>query len=155
MSFLSLQVFTSDVNQPPGPLVKAVRMDEAGLSYDEPTTASLNHSIHQQPLARVESATKQKPVTRSQLRPPPSEQSESDSEPLVRTLNTDRLKTILRGYGQYPEKYRLFIWRSLLQLPENHAAYASLADRGTHDAYIMLHKQYPIKSRKLLRVLQR
>ncbi|XP_062521814.1 TBC1 domain family member 31-like isoform X2 [Corticium candelabrum] len=155
VNMYSLQVFTSDVNQPPGPLVKAVRMDEAGLSYDEPTTASLNHSIHQQPLARVESATKQKPVTRSQLRPPPSEQSESDSEPLVRTLNTDRLKTILRGYGQYPEKYRLFIWRSLLQLPENHAAYASLADRGTHDAYIMLHKQYPIKSRKLLRVLQR
>ena len=130
-------------------------MDEAGTSYDEPTAASLERSIHRQPLARVESAKKQRPVKRPRVRPPVSEESETESKPLCQTLNTDRLKTILRGYGQYPEKYRLFIWRSLLQLPENHACYASLRDRGTHDAYMRLHEQYPIKSRKLLRVLQR
>jgi hypothetical protein len=50
---------------------------------------------------------------------------------------------------------RLFIWRSMLQLPENHAAYAALVDKGTHPAFSLLHEQYPIKSRKLLRVLQR
>lgn len=50
---------------------------------------------------------------------------------------------------------RTFIWRQLLQLPENHAAYSSLLDKGTHSAYAALHKDYPIKSRKLLRVLQR
>ncbi len=51
--------------------------------------------------------------------------------------------------------FRMFIWRSLLRLPENHAAYAALVDKGTHPAYDKLHEKYPIKSRKLLRVLQR
>lgn len=50
---------------------------------------------------------------------------------------------------------RMFIWRSLLKLPENHAAYSSLVDKGTHTAFARLHEEYPIKSRKLLRVLQR
>lgn len=49
----------------------------------------------------------------------------------------------------------MFIWRSLLQLPENHTSFSSLVDKGTHVAYINLQKKYPIKSRKLLRVLQR
>ena len=51
--------------------------------------------------------------------------------------------------------FRLFIWRSILRLPENHAAYAALVDKGTHPAHALLHEHYPIKSRKLLRVLQR
>lgn len=50
---------------------------------------------------------------------------------------------------------RMFIWRSLLNLPENHAAYSSLVDKGTHSAFVRIHEEYPIKSRKLLRVLQR
>ncbi len=49
----------------------------------------------------------------------------------------------------------MFIWRSLLRLPENHEAYAALVDKGTHPAYKHLHERFPIKSRKLLRVLQR
>ena len=49
----------------------------------------------------------------------------------------------------------MFIWRSLLNLPENHAAYSSLVDKGTHNAFVRIHEEYPIKSRKLLRVLQR
>ncbi|XP_057291272.1 TBC1 domain family member 31-like isoform X2 [Hydractinia symbiolongicarpus] len=70
-------------------------------------------------------------------------------------INTKRLKAILKGYGEYPEKYRLFIWRSILQLPENHVAFSVLVDKGTHNAFAILHEKYPIKSRKLLRVLQR
>lgn len=70
-------------------------------------------------------------------------------------LNKGKLMSILKGYGEYPTKYRMFIWRCLLELPENHAAYSSLLDRGTHPSYLTLHKKYPIKSRKLLRVLQR
>ena len=50
---------------------------------------------------------------------------------------------------------RMFIWRSLLKLPENHSAFSSLVDKGTHNAFARLHEEYPIKSRKLLRVLQR
>uniref|UniRef100_A0A5F9DNN7 TBC1 domain family member 31 n=1 Tax=Oryctolagus cuniculus TaxID=9986 RepID=A0A5F9DNN7_RABIT len=70
-------------------------------------------------------------------------------------LNKKRLQILLKGYGEYPTKYRMFIWRSLLQLPENHTAFSSLLDKGTHVAFLNLQKKYPIKSRKLLRVLQR
>jgi len=49
----------------------------------------------------------------------------------------------------------MFVWRSLLQLPENHLAFSSLIDKGTHSAFVNIQKEYPIKSRKLLRVLQR
>lgn len=50
---------------------------------------------------------------------------------------------------------RMFVWRSLLCLPENHAAYSSLTDKGLHSAYVTLHDKYPIKSQKLQRGLQR
>lgn len=50
---------------------------------------------------------------------------------------------------------RMFVWRSLLCLPENHAAYSSLTDKGLHSAYLTLHDKYPIKSHKLQRGLQR
>ena len=51
--------------------------------------------------------------------------------------------------------HRMFIWRKILCLPENHAAYGALVDKGVHSAYDNLHKAYPIKSSKLLRILQR
>ena len=95
-------------------------------------------------------------------------------------LDVEKLKSILKGFGEYPAKYRsvtafslydimdkpahlpplfaltrTFIWRNLLQLPENHVAYSALLDKGTHPAFANLHQTYPIKSRKLLRVLQR
>ncbi|XP_072323027.1 TBC1 domain family member 31 isoform X4 [Scyliorhinus torazame] len=70
-------------------------------------------------------------------------------------LNKKRLQALLKEFGEYPEKYRMFIWRSLLQLPENHAAFSSLTDKGTHAGYLGIHEKYPIKSRKLLRILQR
>ena len=80
---------------------------------------------------------------------------DSPEGPDTPQLNKDKLLSILKGYGEYPAKYRMFIWRCLLGLPDNHAAYSSLLDRGTHPSYVSLHKKYPIKSRKLLRVLQR
>uniref|UniRef100_A0A2K5PQP4 TBC1 domain family member 31 n=1 Tax=Cebus imitator TaxID=2715852 RepID=A0A2K5PQP4_CEBIM len=80
---------------------------------------------------------------------------ESKKNELPDGLNKKRLQILLKGYGEYPTKYRMFIWRSLLQLPENHTAFSSLIDKGTHVAFLNLQKKYPIKSRKLLRVLQR
>lgn len=50
---------------------------------------------------------------------------------------------------------RMFVWRSLLRLPENHAAFSSLTDKGLHSAYLSIQERYPIKSHKLQRGLQR
>ena len=71
------------------------------------------------------------------------------------SLDKMKLLSVLKGYGEYPEKYRMFIWRCMLELPENYGAYSGLLEKGTHPSFLTLHKQYPIKSRKLLRVLQR
>uniref|UniRef100_A0A8C3JTH1 TBC1 domain family member 31 n=1 Tax=Calidris pygmaea TaxID=425635 RepID=A0A8C3JTH1_9CHAR len=70
-------------------------------------------------------------------------------------LNKKRLRALLKGFGEYPAKYRMFVWRSLLQLPENYLAFSSLIDKGTHSAFVNIQNEYPIKSQKLLRVLQR
>ena len=70
-------------------------------------------------------------------------------------MDKEKLLSVLVGYGEYPAKYRMFIWRCLLELPENHSAYSSLLEKGTHPSYTSLHQEYPMKSRKLLRVLQR
>ncbi|KAG9328169.1 hypothetical protein JZ751_016159 [Albula glossodonta] len=50
---------------------------------------------------------------------------------------------------------RMFVWRSLLHLPENHSAFSSLTAKGVHSAFLTLHQRYPIKSQKLHRGLQR
>nr|XP_061789654.1 TBC1 domain family member 31-like [Nerophis lumbriciformis] len=70
-------------------------------------------------------------------------------------LNKTRLVSILKTYGEYPAKYRTFVWRSLLCVPDNYGAYSSLIDKGLHSAYLSLHEKYPIKSQKLQRGLQR
>ena len=54
-----------------------------------------------------------------------------------------------------PLPHRMFVWRSLLQLPENHAAFNSLVQKGVHPACLTLQDRYPIKSQKLQRGLQR
>ncbi|CAL8289028.1 unnamed protein product [Merluccius merluccius] len=90
------------------------------------------------------------------LRPPAADSLIEDKEnELPAGLNKKRLVALLQAFGEYPAKYRMFVWRSLLCLPENHAAYSSLTDKGLHPAYLTLHDKYPIKSHKLQRGLQR
>ena len=74
-------------------------------------------------------------------------------------LNNDqiysKLVQILKCYGEYPARYRMFIWKLLLKLPENYESYGSLIEKGVHPAFIDLHKKYPIKSQKCNRLLER
>uniref|UniRef100_A0AAY4CJ41 TBC1 domain family member 31 n=1 Tax=Denticeps clupeoides TaxID=299321 RepID=A0AAY4CJ41_9TELE len=70
-------------------------------------------------------------------------------------LSKKRLQKVLKAFGEYPSKYRMFVWRSLLCLPENHCAFSSLMQKGVHPAFVTLHERYPIKSPKLQRGLQR
>ncbi len=74
-------------------------------------------------------------------------------------LNNDqiysKLVKILKCYGEYPTRYRMFIWKLLLKLPENYESYGALIEKGIHPAYVDLHKKYPIKSQKCNRLLER
>uniref|UniRef100_A0AAR2K4F4 TBC1 domain family member 31 n=1 Tax=Pygocentrus nattereri TaxID=42514 RepID=A0AAR2K4F4_PYGNA len=94
-------------------------------------------------------------IQTKRLRTPAVSALEDKENDMPDALNKKRLRTLLRTFGEYPEKYRMFIWRSLLQLPENHAAFSSLTDKGVHSAYLCLHERYPIKSHRLQRGLQR
>jgi len=51
--------------------------------------------------------------------------------------------------GEYPEKYRPFIWRYLLGLPTNKYAYDKLVKQGPHTSWKTISKTYPLKSKKL------
>jgi WD40 repeat protein len=74
-------------------------------------------------------------------------------------LNNDqihgKLIGILKCYNEYPARYRMFIWKMLLKLPENYESYAAFIERGTHPAYMDLNKKYPLKSQKCIRLLER
>ncbi|CAL8336982.1 unnamed protein product [Gadus morhua 'NCC'] len=146
----SVHSLSQDLNKPPALRTTVVSCCEEGDSTSHLTV-------------KVRSEVKQRPVKTSGRRPrakahrPPAVDSLTDDKEneLPAGLNKKRLVALLQAFGEYPAKYRMFVWRSLLCLPENHGAYSSLTDKGLHGAYLSLHNKYPIKSHKLQRGLQR
>lgn len=147
INIYSVQSLTEELHQPPNSQVVAV----TGKAAE--TTA---------PKVKVRSGTVHKTTQSSGRRTKakslkPNEMSAADDKEneLPAGLNRKRLVALLKAFGEYPAKYRMFVWRSLLFLPENYAAYSSLTDKGVHTACLALHDKYPLKSQKLQRGLQR
>uniref|UniRef100_A0A8C9T8L9 TBC1 domain family member 31 n=1 Tax=Scleropages formosus TaxID=113540 RepID=A0A8C9T8L9_SCLFO len=132
LNVYSVQALTQHVNKPPAPLVKVVTESDRTAKV----RSAAGRAFHQQ-MIKHHSLT-------CML------QNELPDE-----LNKKRLQKLLKTFGEYPAKYRMFIWRSLLQLPENFSAFSSLTDKGRHAAFVTLHQRYPIKSQRLQRGLQR
>ncbi|XP_055482650.1 TBC1 domain family member 31 [Psammomys obesus] len=147
LNVYSVQALTQEINKPPPPLFKVIE--------DLPSSSS-NLKMKIMPGRVQQSARcKESKIQTRILKQDLTSNLENKENKLSEGLSRKRLQILLKGYGEYPTKYRMFIWRSLLQLPENHATFSSLMDKGTHVAYLNLQRKYPIKSRKLLRVLQR
>lgn len=70
-------------------------------------------------------------------------------------MDSARLRRILMQYGEYPDKFRSVIWRSLLNTPKNKVAYAALVDKGIHPTYKDIEKQFTIHSSVTLKNLKR
>lgn len=70
-------------------------------------------------------------------------------------MDSARLRRILMQYGEYPDKFRSIIWRSLLNTPKNRDAYSSLVDKGIHPVYKDIEKQFTIHSSATLKSLKR
>ncbi|CAH2218648.1 TBC1 domain family member 31 [Pararge aegeria] len=70
-------------------------------------------------------------------------------------MDSARLRRILMQYGEYPDKFRSIIWRSLLVTPRNKKAYSALLERGIHPAYKGIEKQFTIHSSITLKNLKR
>ncbi|KAM5136864.1 TBC1 domain family member 31 isoform 1-T1 [Callospermophilus lateralis] len=150
LNIYSVQALTQEINKPPPPLVKVIE----DLPKNKLNASDVKMMV---PSGRIQRPTKSRDskIQTRILKQDLTGTFENKENELSDGLNKKRLQILLKGYGEYPTKYRMFIWRALLQLPENHTAFSSLIDKGIHEAFINLQKQYPIKSRKLLRVLQR
>lgn len=70
-------------------------------------------------------------------------------------MDSVRLRRILMQYGEYPDKFRAIIWRSLLDTPRNKVAYSALIDKGIHPVYKDIEKQFTIHSSITLKNLKR
>ncbi|XP_067146300.1 TBC1 domain family member 31 isoform X3 [Apteryx mantelli] len=150
LNLYSVQALTQEVNKPPPPLFKVVEdWSKCKLGANK-----LKVRVTSGRSERPWKSRGSKIQTRS-LKPQVNTSLENKENELPGGLNKKRLQALLKGFGEYPAKYRMFVWRSLLQLPENHLAFSSLIDKGTHSAFVHIQNEYPIKSRKLLRVLQR
>ncbi|XP_074842810.1 TBC1 domain family member 31 isoform X2 [Carettochelys insculpta] len=150
LSIYSVQALTQEVNKPPPPLVKVVE----DLSKSKLGASNLTMRVTSGRWERAWKSKGNKTQTRV-LKPQVNSSLENKENELPDGLNKKRLQALLKGFGEYPAKYRMFVWRALLQLPENHLAFSSLIDKGIHSAFVHLQDDYPMKSRKLLRVLQR
>ncbi|XP_030875223.1 TBC1 domain family member 31 isoform X6 [Leptonychotes weddellii] len=150
LNIYSVQALTQEINKPPPPLVKVIE----DLPKSKLNSGDLKIKVTTGRVQRPAKSRENKIQTRI-LKQDLAGSFENKENELSDGLNKKRLQVLLKGYGEYPMKYRMFIWRSLLQLPENHTAFSSLEDKGVHVAFLNLQKKYPIKSGKLLRVLQR
>ncbi|CAG2061691.1 unnamed protein product [Timema podura] len=70
-------------------------------------------------------------------------------------LTLERLRPILKQFGEYPESYRPLIWRTILEVPRNQAAFVGLVNRGVHSSYQLVDKDFPMESRPLIKNLKR
>ncbi|XP_027540285.1 TBC1 domain family member 31 isoform X2 [Neopelma chrysocephalum] len=150
LNLYSVQALTQEGNKPPPSMFKVVQDGSK-------CTSETNKLIMKVTPGRSEGPWKSKgsKIQTRLLKLHGNASLENKENELPGGLNKKRLRALLKGFGEYPAKYRMFVWRSLLQLPENHLAFSSLIDKGTHNAFVNIHNKYPIKSRKLLRVLQR
>ncbi|XP_041455639.1 TBC1 domain family member 31-like isoform X1 [Lytechinus variegatus] len=164
MNIYSIPALLADFNKPPPPLVKATadhnRSSETSRRQRSTLRSMAPSFLGSQSVIGSEVDKKSRADARTGKTVGGTirvEMDEDDNEisSLPDGLSMNRLAAILKGYGEYPAKYRMFIWRSMLRLPENHVAFSTLVDKGSHLAWAKVHENYPIKSRKLLRVLQR
>ncbi|XP_033626137.1 TBC1 domain family member 31-like [Asterias rubens] len=164
MNVYSVPALMSDFNKPPPVIVKvASGRTKKKVTHGDTANSTTLRSMTPGRL-QMQGATRETPgvthtattgVRRAGVMQTGESENQLEVSELPEGLDLNRLHSILKGYGEYPAKYRMFIWRSVLRLPENHAAFSSLVDKGTHLAWVKVHEDYPIKSRKLLRVLQR
>ena len=70
-------------------------------------------------------------------------------------LDYSQLKNVLNNFGEFPARYRFLLWRHLLKIPQNKAAYEALLQRGTHPAFDNFDVKYPIKSQRLNRAMNK
>ena len=68
-------------------------------------------------------------------------------ESVKEELKLDRLLPILKEFGEYPEKHRMLVWATVLQLPANRQAYVTLGNKVSENVVVELLKDYPLSDK--------
>ncbi|KAG7474161.1 TBC1 domain family member 31 [Solea senegalensis] len=149
INIYSVQSLTQEISKPPPSRVAVVTDGDRNQDFSNLKVKVRSEGVQRPGMSSGRTQVKI-------VRPPVvSTVDDKEQNELQAGLNKKRLVALLKAFGEYPAKYRMFVWRSLLCLPENHAAYSSLTDKGLHAAFLTLQDKYPIKSHKLQRGLQR
>lgn len=64
-----------------------------------------------------------------------SDHLECVRQSMKRELDMERLTSILKEFGEFPDKYRTLIWSTILKLPANKNAYIALASKVTRGKF--------------------
>ncbi|XP_015114909.1 TBC1 domain family member 31 [Diachasma alloeum] len=67
-------------------------------------------------------------------------------------LELKRLRPILKEFGEYPERHRALIWKTLLRLPENRPEYLGLSEKTLLETEVEMLREWKLadKSREML-----
>ncbi|XP_072760455.1 TBC1 domain family member 31 [Anoplolepis gracilipes] len=77
-----------------------------------------------------------------------SDHLEYVKQSMKQELDIERLTSILKEFGEFPDKYRTLIWSTILKLPANKNAYLALASKVTHGKLTSnTLKDYPLADR--------
>ncbi|CAG9820843.1 unnamed protein product [Phaedon cochleariae] len=76
-------------------------------------------------------------------------------EKIDHMLTNEKLKSVLKEYGEFPQTHRLKIWEKLLQLPNNIQQYNSIINHVTLMAFKDLNSNYPLESKLSLKDLKK
>ncbi|KAI5745533.1 hypothetical protein M8J76_011817 [Diaphorina citri] len=77
------------------------------------------------------------------------------SQKISEVLDINRMRPLLKQFGEYPAKFRPLVWKTLLKIPHNTEAYKILASKPEHLAFKHLDKKYPLHNKCLLNALKR
>ncbi|KAI5752252.1 hypothetical protein M8J77_015194 [Diaphorina citri] len=77
------------------------------------------------------------------------------SQKISKVLDINRMRPLLKQFGEYPAKFRPLVWKTLLKIPHNTEAYKILASKPEHIAFKHLEKKYPLHNKCLLNALKR
>lgn len=66
-----------------------------------------------------------------------------------------RLLPILKEFGEYPDKHRSVIWKTILKLPQNFNSFSRLLKRQSHSCVANYDKRYSLVDQKALGSLRR
>lgn len=69
---------------------------------------------------------------------------------LHKTMPIARLLPILKEFGEYPDKHRPMIWKTILKLPSNFNSFSRLLKRPLHSCVANYDKRYSLVDQKAL-----